>query len=262
MDSLRSRMHANAKRAELVRLISRLNHAEQIDIPSWCVEPPSLYEPGWYLRSDIIWHKPNPMPESVTDRPTKAHEYIFLLAKQERYVWDAEAVREDGPTYTRKAGGYAGRNGDNASRFAGKGGFGDSNVTTTGRNSRTVWTITTEPFAGAHFATFPVELAKRCIEAGSRVGDIVLDPFVGSGTTIVAALALRRRAVGLDLSRPYLNIASRRIEHPHKPVRQAGARGASPIVRSARRRGLMLIIYLIPRISQHTIDFSVLQCRM
>jgi hypothetical protein len=107
------------------------------------------------------------MPESVTDRPTKAHEYVFLLTRSPRYFFDADAVREDGPTYTRKAGGYEGRNGVNASRFGGKGGFGDSDVTTTGRNIRSVWEIPTQPYPEAHFATFPEALPERCILAGT-----------------------------------------------------------------------------------------------
>ncbi len=127
----------------------------------------ALQADGWWLRSDIIWAKPNPMPESVTDRPTRSHEYLFLLTKRARYYYDADAIREDGPTYTRKAGGYKGRNGKNASRFPGKGGFGDSDVTTTGRNKRSVWQIATKPFRGAHFATFPPALVEPCVLAGS-----------------------------------------------------------------------------------------------
>lgn len=127
----------------------------------------ALQADGWWLRSDIIWSKPNPMPESVTDRPTKAHEYLFLLSRSEKYFYDADAIREDGPSYTRKAGGYYGRDGNNASRFGGKGGFGDSDITTYGRNKRTVWTIATEPCPEAHFATIPKKLVEPCILAGT-----------------------------------------------------------------------------------------------
>ncbi len=127
----------------------------------------ALQADGWYLRSDIIWHKPNPMPESVTDRPTKAHEYIFLLTKRPRYFYDADAVREDGPSYTRKAGGYNKHHEQGASRFGGKGGFSDSDVTTVGRNKRTVWTVPSRSFPGAHFATFPPDLIVPCILAGT-----------------------------------------------------------------------------------------------
>ena len=126
----------------------------------------ALQADGWWLRSDIIWSKTNPMPESVTDRPTKAHEYLFLLSKSARYFYDADAVREGDQVYTRKAGGYHGRDGRNASRFGGKGGFGDSDVTTVGRNRRTVWTLPTKPYKGAHFATYPPALVEPCIKAG------------------------------------------------------------------------------------------------
>ena len=176
----------------------------------------ALQADGWYLRSDIIWSKPNPMPESVTDRPTKAHEYIFLLTKRPRYFYDADAVREDGPTYTRKAGGYAGRDGNNASRFPGKGGFGDSDVTTTGRNKRTVWEIPTQPYSEAHFATFPEALVVPCVLAGSREGDTVLDPFAGSGTTGKVAVELGREFIGVELNPEYADLAAKRITNPKK----------------------------------------------
>ncbi len=127
----------------------------------------ALQAAGWYLRSDIIWAKPNPMPESVTDRPTKAHEYVFLLSKSKRYFYDSDAIREGEQVFTRKAGGYHGRDGENASRFGGKGGFGDSDVTTVGRNKRTVWSIATAPYSGAHFATFPPKLIEPMVRAGT-----------------------------------------------------------------------------------------------
>jgi DNA modification methylase len=127
----------------------------------------ALQADGWWLRSDIIWSKPNPMPESVRDRFTQSHEHVFLLAKSATYFMDMEAIREDGPSYTRKAGGYHGRDGNNASRFGGAGGFGDSDVTTTGRNKRTVWEIATEPYPDAHFATFPQALVEPCVLAGT-----------------------------------------------------------------------------------------------
>jgi DNA modification methylase len=126
----------------------------------------ALQADGWYLRSEIIWAKPNPMPESVTDRPTKSHEQIFLLTKSAKYYWDQEAVKEDGPSYTRKASGYKGfdktHTGNNQ-----KGGFADKDTTTNGRNLRSVWTITTKPFKEAHFATFPPEIPEICIKAGT-----------------------------------------------------------------------------------------------
>ena len=186
----------------------------------------ALQADGWYLRSDIIWHKPNPMPESVTDRPTKAHEYIFLLTKRPRYFYDADAVREDGPTYTRKAGGYAGRDGNNASRFPGKGGFGDSDVTTTGRTKRPVWEIPTQPYSEAHFATFPEALVVPCVLAGSREGDTVLDPFAGSGTTGKVAVELGREFIGVELNPEYADLAAKRITNPKKWADQS-----SPVIK-------------------------------
>ncbi len=213
--------------------------AATLDAPA----PESLHVPGWYLRSDIIWAKPNPMPESVTDRPTKAHEYLFLLAKSQTYYYDAQAIAEpvsvamleqveqgykglglkdyesagaqnpssvkarivanakerwgrrdpggvDGP---RDAGIYRGRCGDGPTR-----------------NRRTVWTVPTMPYAGAHFATMPEALVEPCILAGSRLGDLVLDPFLGSGTVGAVAERLGRRWVGCDLNPAYHALARKR----------------------------------------------------
>jgi DNA modification methylase len=131
-----------------------------------------LQADGWYLRQDIIWSKPNPMPESVTDRCTKAHEYIFLLAKSQRYYYDHEAIREDGPTYVRKASGYKSEAyvDGHTSRTGGKNhksGFADKDKVTVGRNKRSVWTVTTKPFRGAHFATFPKDLIEPCVLAST-----------------------------------------------------------------------------------------------
>jgi DNA modification methylase len=132
----------------------------------------ALQADGWYLRQDIIWHKPNPMPEAVMDRCTKAHEYIFLLAKSQRYYYDHEAIREDGPTYVRKASGYKSEAyvDGHTSRTGGKNhksGFADKDKVTVGRNKRSVWTVTTKPFRGAHFATFPKDLIEPCVLAGT-----------------------------------------------------------------------------------------------
>jgi DNA modification methylase len=181
--------------------------------------PETLYEPGWYLRSDVIWSKLNPMPESVTDRPTKAHEYVFLLAKSERYHYDAKAIKERG------TGGRAG----NVKPIKGAG-VGDPFFRTReglhkvagkpwhDRNARSVWTITTHPFPDAHFAVMPEALAERCIMAGCPEGGVVLDPFTGAGTTAVVALRNRRRFVGAELNAGYVEMASRRIA---KATRQA-----------------------------------------
>jgi DNA modification methylase len=170
----------------------------------------ALQADGWYLRSDIIWSKPNPMPESVTDRPTKAHEYLFLLAKSERYYYDAEAIREYGPTYIRKAGGYIGF-GETHTGNNQRGGLADKDTITTGRNKRSVWEITTQPYPEAHFATFPPKLVEPCVMAGCPVGGLVLDPFAGSGTVLAVAKHLNRQAVGIELNQDYIALAERRL---------------------------------------------------
>jgi len=141
---------------------------------------------GWYLRSDVVWEKPNAMPESVVDRPTMSHEHVFLLAKSHKYYYDADAIREP----------YDGVVAGNPK----------------GRNKRDVWRISTRPFKGAHFAVFPSSLVEPCVGAGSALGDLVLDPFVGSGTVGVVALGLGRRFLGIDLNPEYVEMARRRIE--------------------------------------------------
>jgi len=168
----------------------------------------ALQADGWWLRSDIIWSKPNPMPESVGDRPTSAHEHVFLLAKQPRYYFDADAVREQAearqqqrltpPTSHPKAKLFGGTN------------FVDGGVSTD-RNIRNVWTSATAPYAEAHFATFPPELAERCIKAGSRAGDTILDPFAGAGTTLLVADRLQRDAIGIELNPTYASMATNRL---------------------------------------------------
>lgn len=160
----------------------------------------ALQDDGWYLRSDIIWHKPNPMPESVTDRPTKAHEYVFLLAKSEGYFYDADAIAEP----SRWSGQNRSSRDPEPSAVPGapahKGLLDDVKPTA---NARTVWTIASKPYNGAHFATMPPELAQRCILAGSRIGDEVLDPFLGSGTTGMVAEQLWRKWFGIELQPSY-----------------------------------------------------------
>jgi site-specific DNA-methyltransferase (cytosine-N4-specific) len=146
----------------------------------------ALQDDGWYLRSDIIWHKPNVTPESVKDRPTRAHEYLFMLTRSERYFYDREAIME------REGGGE--------------------------RNRRTVWSINTQPFADAHFATFPPALVEPCILASTRPGDFVLDPFFGSGTSGLAAQQLDRRYVGIELRREYIEIAAKRLNADEKSI--------------------------------------------
>jgi len=170
----------------------------------------ALQADGWYLRSDIIWSKPNPMPESVTDRPTKAHEYIFLLAKSARYYYDAAAVKEGDAVYTRKGTvgghkltkqeGYKGIAGGTLKRDSEEAYGWARDVTTIGRNKRSVWHIATQPYAGAHFATMPEPLIAPCILAGCPLGGLVLDPFCGTGTVGAVASRLGRRWVGVDLT--------------------------------------------------------------
>jgi len=169
----------------------------------------ALRADGWFLRADIIWHKPNPMPESVTDRPTSAHEHVFLLTKQARYFYDAAAIAEESeyPPGSRddvKRGGFNGKGSDPKGQAA----FRAIRET---RNARNVWTIATQPYSGAHFATMPPALAERCIKAGSKAGDHVLDPFGGAGTTGLVADRLGRRATLLELNPEYARLARDRI---------------------------------------------------
>lgn len=167
----------------------------------------ALRADGWYLRSDIIWHKPNPMPESVTDRPTKSHEYIFLLSKSAQYYYDAEAVAEHG-TGRERFGNYGNKVGENADRNDGE--RKDFTPATT-RNRRDVWTVTPQPYKEAHFATFPPALIEPCILAGSRVGDTVLDPFNGSGTTGAVSIKHHRSYIGCELNPDYIRLTNKRL---------------------------------------------------
>ena len=204
----------------------------------------ALQADGWYLRQDIIWHKPNPMPESVKDRCTKSHEYMFLMSKNGRYYYDADAIREDcvwdldgGGTNKRKARQHDGNknNPDNMINGIRKikipGGWDNKPgshatihrtgrteaeyqeaETKNGRNKRSVWTIATQPYSEAHFATFPPKLIEPCIFAGSREGDVVLDPFFGAGTTGLVCEKYGRKWIGIELSESYAEIAAKRIE--------------------------------------------------
>lgn len=169
----------------------------------------ALRADGWYLRQDIIWHKPNPMPESVTDRCTKAHEYIFLLSKSSKYYYDYEAIKEEGiiPAGTLGAKGSSERQnqkGVNARPPEYKEYDGQ-------RNKRSVWTVTTKPYEGAHFAVFPADLIEPCILAGAPTGGIVLDPFMGSGTTAQVAQTLGRKYLGCELNPDYKPLQDKRL---------------------------------------------------
>ncbi len=179
----------------------------------------ALQSDGWYLRSDIIWSKPNPMPESVTDRPTKAHEYIFLLTKRPRYFYDADAIREkyDGSTKPRSRASNFKKAGSQDDRFGSHNHGAEIIIANpNGRNRRTVWEIPTQPYSEAHFATFPEALVVPCVLAGSREGDTVLDPFAGSGTTGKVAVELGREFIGVELNPEYADLAAKRITNPKK----------------------------------------------
>ena len=174
----------------------------------------ALQADGFYLRQDIIWHKPNPMPESVTDRCTKSHEYIFLLSKNKKYYYDHEAIKEDcigkderqwADTYDKVGSVVQGDTNagiKRTKRYSKDGTF--------KRNKRSVWTVTTKPFKAAHFAVFPPELITPCVLAGSGEGDVVLDPFMGSGTTGMVAQHLGRRWLGCELNEEYTDMQKER----------------------------------------------------
>jgi DNA modification methylase len=207
----------------------------------------ALRADGWYLRSEIIWHKPNPMPESVKDRPTKAHEQIFLLSKSPKYCYNYEAIKEPFVTdprenYPRRAH-VTGRGAQPSSgapvgnpQQDRSGGFPPSGD---GRNKRSVWTMTTRPFRGAHFAVFPPDLPRTCLLAGCPEGGVVLDPFSGAATTGLVAIQHGRQYIGIELNPQYVELANRRFEETiqtgaslddalfHNPSREADLTGWS-----------------------------------
>ena len=186
----------------------------------------ALQDAGWMLRSDVIWHKPNAMPSSVKNRPTTDHEYIFLLSRNKDYFYDADAIREPHKTFSDeskmkggrghfgKAGGTpeAGKNAGQANLHRGRW---DQAFHPLGRNKRTVWSVPLGKFRGAHFAVFPPALIEPCILASSRPGDVVLDPFMGAGTTAVVAKELGRRYLGVELVPAYAQMAEQRIQEVH-----------------------------------------------
>lgn len=207
----RNNMPANDRKLDKLHATG-LKTKDLIGIP-WMLAF-ALRADGWYLRQDIIWHKPNPMPESVQDRCTKAHEYIFLLSKSQKYYYDHEAIKEEA-------------NPDNAKRYEyGFGGPKNEALAETKfgatkpvgareydgqRNKRSVWTVTTKPYEGAHFAVFPPDLIEPCILAGAPVGGIVLDPFMGSGTTAQVAQNLGRQYIGCELNTDYKPLQDKRV---------------------------------------------------
>lgn len=226
--------------------IKGLKPKDMVGIP-WRVAF-ALQADGWYLRSDIIWSKPNPMPESVTDRPTKAHEYVFMMSKSERYYYDVDAIKEPSSLF---AGEYKTPDGWDTSIGEGSHGSFHKNGREKGvkqsdkqrghsrrhdgfndrwdhmekteqcsgmRNKRTVWTIAPQPYPEAHFATFPPKLVEPCILAGCPVGGTVLDPFMGSGTTLQVAKHLNRKAIGIELNADYIQLAEKRLAQEVLPL--------------------------------------------
>jgi DNA modification methylase len=194
----------------------------------------ALQADGWYLRQDIVWAKPNPMPESVTDRCTKSHEYIFLLSKSARYYYDAEAIKEPvspntvfrmeqgdaprygGKKYSENPDAFMRTKSGNAYDYNGR------------RNKRDVWTVATQPFKAAHFATFPPDLITPCVLAGCPENGVVLDPFMGAGTTAVVAFQNNRQYIGFELNPDYCAIAEQRLQNTPAQQRLAVAVGYDP----------------------------------
>ena len=182
---------------------------------------------GWYLRQDIIWHKPNPMPESVKDRCTKSHEYIFLFSKNRKYFYDNEAIKEpvkkDWGTRDRTKGKY---------HNTGTGLQPHSGLTKSydRKNKRSVWSVTVKPYKEAHFATYPPDLIEPCIKAGSEEGDTILDPFMGAGTTAAVAKSLNRYYIGCELNEDYGNLIQKRIDDYYQPVEEVSQNGLTELI--------------------------------
>ena len=193
------------KCAKRANKLPNLKEKDLIGIP-WMLAF-ALRADGWYLRQDIIWHKPNPMPESVRDRCTKSHEYIFLLSKNKKYYYDNESIKEpakDWGTRDRTNGKYHNK----GTGLQPHSGLTKSYPT---KNKRSVWSITNKPYKGSHFATFPPDLIEPCIKAGSEPNDIILDPFMGSGTTAMVAKSLGRDYIGCELHEDYGDLIHKRI---------------------------------------------------
>jgi DNA modification methylase len=186
-----------------------LKHKDLIGIP-WRVAF-ALQADGWYLRQDIIWHKPNPMPESVRDRCTKAHEYIFLLSKSPRYYYDAEAIKEEAVGTGGGAFGKVTKEDEAIKSKAQVRRYERPDYKLIGRNKRSVWTVCPKPFREAHFATYPPDLIEPCVLAGCPEGGTVLDPFNGAGTTGVVCVKRGRDYTGIELNPEYAEMARKRI---------------------------------------------------
>jgi len=206
-DKLNGKPDVNSKK----RGVDGLKEKDLIGIP-WMMAF-ALRADGWYLRQDIIWHKPNPMPESVTDRCTKAHEYIFLMSKSQKYYYDSKAIAEPHKDVSLQRWGSGGEdtkntkyNKEKPETSVGNLRNGSNPLREDGANKRSVWTVTTKPYAGAHFAVFPSDLIEPCILAGAPVGGIVLDPFMGSGTTAQVAQNLGLQYIGCELNPDYCQL--------------------------------------------------------
>ena len=186
----------------------------------------AMRKDGWYLRQDIIWHKPNPMPESVKDRCTKSHEYIFLFSKNRKYFYDNESIKEpvkqDWGTRDRTKGKY---------HNIGSGLQPHSGLTKSydRKNKRSVWSVTVKPYKEAHFATYPPDLIEPCIKAGSEEGDTILDPFMGAGTTAAVAKSLNRYYIGCELNEDYGNLIQKRIDD-YQPIKQVSQNGLTDLM--------------------------------
>lgn len=208
---------AHKERFGLPTNIKGLKPKDLIGIP-WMLAF-ALREDGWFLRSDIVWQKPNPMPSSVSDRCTSSHEYIFMLSKCQKYYFDADAIKEPCVTQTKNT---SKKSNDNKGHTDKQGELGKQTYTGFNsryfsktppkyRNKRDVWTVSTKPYSGAHFATFPPDLILPCILAGCKAGGVVLDPFMGSGTTCMVAKKHGRGYIGIELNPAYVELAEKRI---------------------------------------------------
>ena len=198
--------YGNPREKIVSRLFDGIKSKDLIGIP-WRVAF-ALQADGWYLRQDIIWHKPNPMPESVTDRCTKSHEYIFLLSKSQKYYYNNESIKEQASPDTS----VRDRDSTKLNNCPGRTKMGGLKVNNYEyRNKRDVWTIPTQPFSEAHFATFPKDLIRPCIRAGCPANGIVIDPFIGSGTTACVCIEENRNYLGIELNHKYIKIAENRI---------------------------------------------------
>lgn len=189
----------------------------------------ALQDDGWYLRSEIIWYKPNAMPESVTDRPTRCHEQLFLFTKSRNYYYDIDAIRETSVINSqdeavKRAGTYkAYENWEDKKGYRGSGGLGrDIKYNPLGRNKRTVWTVATQPYSGSHFAVFPEKLIEPCILAGCPAGGTVLDPFAGSGTTGKVTIKHGRNAILIELNPDYHQLINQRTDKVQTQMEMVG----------------------------------------